>query len=291
MQISIKSYFEYFPAGPREEAWTFHVSSVGHACIGAGRPYPPPRHPEDRAFTWDRGRVLSALQLVAISKGHGKIEWGTGSKEINAGEVLLLQPGVWHRYRPDPESGWTEDWVELRGSAMEAWGHAGLLDVSTVCLRSNRAFWERFADLHRVCATRPLGYRGIAAGVAMTLLAEVVSAAEQASGPKKGALPELVRGARNLLLDGTEVREVASRLGVSYPTLYRQFKQATGLTPKDYASQVRRARVEDLLAGTDLSVKEVAARLGYHSASHLSLEFKNAHGMSPSRWRVERERR
>jgi len=28
-------------------------------------------------------------------------------------------------------------------------------------------------------------------------------------------------------------------------------------------------------------VKEVAARLGYHSASHFSLEFKRTHGISP----------
>jgi len=117
----------------------------------------------------------------------------------------------------------------------------------------------------------------------MTLLAEF--AAEAASGPKKNALPDLVRNARKLLLDGTEVREVAQRLGVSYPTLYRQFKQTTGLTPKDYASQVRRARAEDLLASTDLSVKEIAARLGYHSASHFSLEFKGRHGQAPSHWR------
>lgn len=109
IQISIKSYFDYFPAGPHEEAWTVHVSSVGHACIKAGHPYPPPKHPHDRDFTWDRGRVLSALQLVAVSKGHGIFEWRTGATEIHAGDVLVLQPGVWHRYRPAAESGWTED--------------------------------------------------------------------------------------------------------------------------------------------------------------------------------------
>ena len=223
--------------------------------------------------------------MVAISRGRGKIEWRTGKKEVRAGDVLVLQPGVWHRYRPDPETGWTEDWIEFRGPTAEAWLQSGLLELGSVSLRSNRMFWKRFADLHRVCSERPLGYRAIAAGVGITLLAEVVSSAELASGPKKGGLPDLVRGARAHLLEGIEVREVARKLGVSYPTLYRQFKQTTGLSPKDYASQVRRARAEDLLAGTKLSVKEVAARLGYHSASHLSLEFKSVHGIAPSRWR------
>ncbi len=258
---------------------------MGHARIGQGDPYPPPKHPEDRGFTWERGRVLSALQLVAVSKGQGKIEWRTGNKAVATGDVLVLHPGVWHRYRPDPATGWTEDWVEFRGPTVDAWIQGGVLEISSISLRSNRRFWQRFADLHRICSERPLGYRAIAAGVAITLLAEVASSAELASGPKKAALPDLVRGARGYLLDGIEVREVAHRLGVSYPTLYRQFKQTTGLAPKDYAKQVRRARAEDLLAGTDLSVKEIAARLGYHSASHFSLEFKSAHGKAPSHFR------
>jgi len=82
-----------------------------------------------------------------------------------------------------------------------------------------------------------------------------------------------------------EVEEVARRLGVSYQSLYRQFKQTTGISPKDFANQVRRARAEELLAGTNLRVKEIAARLGYHSASHFSLEFKSIHGISPSLWK------
>ncbi|MCX6972333.1 MAG: AraC family transcriptional regulator [Verrucomicrobia bacterium] len=64
----------------------------------------------------------------------------------------------------------------------------------------------------------------------------------------------------------------------------RQCKQATGLAPKEYAREIRLARAEDLMAGPDLSVKEIAGLLGYYSASHFSLEFKKACGKSPSQW-------
>jgi AraC-like DNA-binding protein len=97
---------------------------------------------------------------------------------------------------------------------------------------------------------------------------------------------ELVRQAMPLLSAGHGVQEVVKRLRVSYPTLYRQFKEGTGISPKDYASQIRSARAEEFLAASTLSVKEIAARLNYNNASHFSLDFKRTHGVAPSDWKV-----
>jgi len=222
--------------------------------------------------------------LVAISQGRGKLESRSGRTNLSAGSVFLLPPGYWHRYRPDPETGWTEDWFELRGPALDAWLEHGFLDAANVEVNRRAAFWKRFTELHHVCQAHQLGYRAIASGLAMTLLASVVSQSLPSARTSKPDLPDLARQARKLLLQGRDVSSVAGILGVSYPTLYRKFKQATGLAPKDYMREIRLARAEDLLASTDLSVKEIAGRLGYYSASHLSLEFKKARGKSPSQW-------
>lgn len=212
------------------------------------------------------------------------LESKRGNTALSAGSVFLLPSGFWHRYRPDPETGWTEDWFELRGATLEAWLENGVLDVAPVHVSLRSAFWRRFTELHKVCLTHQLGYRAIASGLAMTLLASVVSHSRQAGRSTKPDLPDLARRARELLMQGHEVRSIARTLGVSYPSLYRKFKQATGLAPKEYAREIRLARAEDLLAGTDLSVKEIAGKLGYYSASHLSLEFKKARGKAPSQW-------
>lgn len=207
-----------------------------------------------------------------------------GSKRLSARSVFLLPPGHWHRYRPDAATGWTEDWVEMRGPAVEAWLGNGVLDVAPVRVARRAAFWRRFAELHRVCLAHEPGYRAIASGLAMTLVASAVSRSLSPARANKPGPPDLARQARELLMEGRDVRGVARALGVSYLTLYRKFKRATGLSPKGYAREIRLARAEDLLAGTGLSVKEIAARLGYHSASHLSLEFKKARGSAPSFW-------
>jgi AraC-like DNA-binding protein len=174
--------------------------------------------------------------------------------------------------------------LELRGPTLDVWLGNGVLDVAPVHVNRRAALWRRFTELHNVCLAHQLGYRAIASGLAMTLLASVVSQSLSSPGTSNPDLPDLARQARELLMRGRDVKSVAQTLGVSYLTLYRKFKRATGLAPKEYAREIRLARAEDLLAGTDLSVKEIAGRLGYYSASHLSLEFKNARGISPSQW-------
>jgi two-component system response regulator YesN len=58
------------------------------------------------------------------------------------------------------------------------------------------------------------------------------------------------------------------------------------LTPKQYLAAVRVRRAEELLAGTKLTIAEVARRLGYSSAYHLSADFKKRVGHSPQVWRA-----
>lgn len=258
------------------------MSALGCATISAGAAYPPPRHPEDHMFTWARGRTLSAFQLVAIASGQGQLDLRDRSWRLTSGSVFLLPQGTWHRYRPDRETGWTEHWVELRGPAVDAWHAAGLLEPAHVNLRDHPMIWQTFADLMALCQAHPQGYRAIAASMGMNLLANTLARVGASHHPD--ALNSTVSTAKKLLASGHDVATVAKMTGVSYPSLYRHFKKATGLTPKAYTREVRLARAEELLSGSSMSIKEIAARLGYFSAGHFSQEFRQFRKMAPSSW-------
>ncbi len=257
---------------------------MGHTRIPPGQAYPPPNHPEDRAFSWERGRVLNALQLVVISQGRGEIEWQTRRHVVQRGDVFILLPGVWHRYRPDPKVGWTEEWFEVRGPAVDSWLACGLLDLPSVSIRGNKDFYGQLRKLQRVCVSPLPGARAIAAGIAMTLLATVAATEES----ERDSLSGLIERARRLLMQNLSIPTVADMLGISYITFYRKFKKAIGLSPRDYVNQIRITRAENFLASTDFTIKEIADRLGYHSASHFSQEFKKAKSKPPAVWRARR---
>jgi transcriptional regulator GlxA family with amidase domain len=74
-----------------------------------------------------------------------------------------------------------------------------------------------------------------------------------------------------------------SRLyGVSSRTLERYFLENTGQTPKTWLSEQRQWQAGEILQENNVSVKEVAIRLGYKHAHHFSREFKKYWGICPT---------
>jgi YesN/AraC family two-component response regulator len=83
-----------------------------------------------------------------------------------------------------------------------------------------------------------------------------------------------------------QVRIVAHDLGVSTEHLCRVLKRHTGLT---FVALLRRTRVRAacrLLQTTTLSMKEIAGRAGFSSASRFDRDFKTVCGISPSEYRA-----
>jgi AraC family transcriptional regulator len=65
----------------------------------------------------------------------------------------------------------------------------------------------------------------------------------------------------------------------------RLFKKLTGVTPHNYLAAIRATRAQSLLAGTDMSVTEIGARVGYLSASHFTKAFRLSTGTTPREFR------
>ena len=76
--------------------------------------------------------------------------------------------------------------------------------------------------------------------------------------------------------------------GASYLSPFhfaRLFKKLTGSSPHNYLASIRASRAQQLLAETDLSITQVAVRVGYLSASHFTKAFRMATGTSPREFR------
>ena len=81
------------------------------------------------------------------------------------------------------------------------------------------------------------------------------------------------------------VAELATRLGVSVRTLDRRFRQASGASPRAFWQQRRVRLAKELLEKTNLTIGEIAYRVGYLDAGHFSRLFERELSVPPSQYR------
>ncbi len=84
---------------------------------------------------------------------------------------------------------------------------------------------------------------------------------------------------------------IENRLGVSYDTISRIFSVKEGRTLEKYHIAQKVERVKELLQHGEYTLSEIADMVDYSSVAHLSRQFKNVTGMTPSEYiKGKRER-
>ena len=90
------------------------------------------------------------------------------------------------------------------------------------------------------------------------------------------------------LVDDINLAEVARHCGVSEGHLSRIFHHATGLTFREYLSQIRIGRAKSLLIHSGKNVTEIAYESGFQSLSQFHRAFRKIHGTTPGEMRSRR---
>lgn len=93
---------------------------------------------------------------------------------------------------------------------------------------------------------------------------------------------ELVRQAEQQELTVNTSDYIADKLGLDYNYISSLFSSFEGITIEKYLILQRIERVKELLVYDELSLKEIAYKLGYSSVAHLSAQFKKVTGLTPS---------
>lgn len=82
------------------------------------------------------------------------------------------------------------------------------------------------------------------------------------------------------------LEELAAAAYLSPFHFARLFKKVTGAPPHAYLAALRIEHARTLLAATDLSVTDIATRVGYSSSSHFTKAFRQSTGLTPRAFRA-----
>ena len=293
MTSTRNNYFCYLPANLELRRWGLVVTAAGWTHVRPGGVYPPEKHPDDHKLDWKHGRVLDALQIVLITSGSGWLETkATGKRRIETGMVFLLLPRIWHRYRPDQETGWTESWIEVQGPVVDelltthVFAPASILSGCGI----DGGIEEALESIHRVTRKGSAGFNPLLSAAAMKVLALCSRISKSRSGGTHAPrIQQAVHDAERYLIDHhaepVNVEHLAASLGVAYSHFRRAFRTQTGMAPWKYVIHLRLTRARRILASGDAKLDEIASHVGFSSGFHLSNAFKQAYGVSPDMWR------
>lgn len=90
----------------------------------------------------------------------------------------------------------------------------------------------------------------------------------------------------NISKTDIKMSELAKSAGMSQRNFTRRFRVATDMTPVEYLQSQRIELSRDLLQNSNLSISEIAYRVGYIDVSYFTQLFKNKTSMTPKVYRT-----
>lgn len=286
------NYFKYLPVSDEDINWGLHVLNAGYSRIERSAHYPSPGHPSGHNFSWDKGRILDEFQIIYIFKGAGIFESKSCKQvRIEEGTIILLFPKEWHRFKPDPDTGWDEFWIGFKGIIVKNILQKNFFSYNRPVLQIgiHEDIIHLFANILEKTRSEQPGYQPLIAGMILHLLGEIYAKTKQEELKKEDISEALINKARILLRtyihQNITIEKVAEELQVSYSWFRKAFKTFTGIAPHQYLLQLKIERAKTLLTDTTKPVKEIAFELGFESAFYFSKIFKVKTNNSPNAYR------
>lgn len=88
---------------------------------------------------------------------------------------------------------------------------------------------------------------------------------------------------------GITLSDVAEAVGYSPAYLTNQVSKQTGTSINTWIVKRRMAAACSLLKSTNLTIEEIATKIGYQNACHFSRQFSQHHKLSPTIWRKQHQ--
>lgn len=83
------------------------------------------------------------------------------------------------------------------------------------------------------------------------------------------------------------VNDLTKEVGLSRSMLFRKLHELTDITPNELIKMIRFQKASQLLHKSDLTVGEIAYRVGFRYPKYFSTSFQQYYGMTPSQYRLQ----
>lgn len=239
-------------------------------------------------------------EILYILSGRGWYQIGGQEYEVSAGDVILCNPGTRHRFS-ERENSMLEFYLafndfQFRGAPPN---HFLLADGSCVLHTTTETRQEMTKCCYEMIqendSCRPGKYFMLKACLIKLLILLVRETGAFSAGPDGCCLESYNKGyaVKKIISYLTEnyehkisLDQIARNMYLSPVYISKIFKEETGESPINYLIKIRLEKAKEILTNEEnLSIKEVAGRVGYEDVYHFSKLFKKYYGIAPLYYR------
>lgn len=223
-----------------------------------------------------------------VASGCGKLFADGREYKVTEGQGFLILPGERTFYQASQSDPWHYAWVGYRGArAEEVTKLAGIgREKRVFSAQDARAAWQVLSEMRQDARRLRLGQMAALGGLYRFLSLCAPEHDPASPVPLAGEYLDKAMWYLEGNYDrGVSIQGTADFVGLSRSQLYRVFMEACGQPPKAVLMDIRLRRARQLLAGSTLTVEEIARQVGLNTSAQLGAAFRRCYGVSPGHYR------
>lgn len=234
------------------------------------------------------GQSLSIQQwyyvLYYVLSGEGVLQYGNFEYHLRTGDAFTIFPHT-NAY---VTSDWTEpleyDCVGFSGfSADVMLSLAGFSPDNPIgCFEKNEYVTNCFGNIYKYSGKSETNDLCMTAFLQMLFAALIEGKKGLAKEPEKTYVAKAATYIVDHFQEDISIKWLADQLSVSRSQLYREFYKEYGEAPSVFLKKIRIDNARKLLATTSLSIKQIAANVGYADPQYFTRQFRKTYGYTPT---------
>jgi len=238
-------------------------------------------------------RVLGSYALIFLIEGQGiYADVNHKATAVSPGDMLMLFPDIAHRYGPSRRGKWSEFYILFHGPVFDLWRSTGILTPQRPVFRLGQVepWLQRMTNVVDVPITGASERQIVMVSRLQSVIADIITS--QTISLESGSqvwLTEACHWLESELAEEISCHWVADMVGLSYDRFRKKFAAEMKMTPYQYRSMQRLKAAQKMMLETEMSLKEIAASVGFYDEFALSNRFKQVMGMSPRAFRAREQ--
>lgn len=264
-----------------------------------------------------RERTIEDHELVLVTSGKGTLNIGQQKIECEKGTLLYLHENMWHSiiaHSDSPITFYAVHFSYARARHVpENWSYHQDINYYLKEKKLNEKIWsfktqyeqlpfdhsykvinfnrikEIFIDLNKIYKEKKLGFELQLNALLLELIHRIFNEThfhpDNDINMKK--LSRAIEYVEEHYRENLSLKQLVSYLDIREGHLIQLFKKNTGRTPICFINHVKIIQAKDLLANTNLKVREIAYKVGFNDEFYFSRVFKKIEGISPGYFRKQ----